>query len=89
MTTGHCRIPPRPSLDAHQAMQQMQDALQHLTLTPGLRAADWSIDVRLYQHREQEPRRPTGHGSPVTAACACTNPTATGWCGCTRPPHGA
>lgn len=69
MTVVHYRIPPRPSLDAHQAMQQMQEALQHLGLTPDPRPADWSVDARLYQRREWEQRESTGHGSPVAAVC--------------------
>lgn len=69
MTTVHYRIPPRPSLDAHQAMRQMQDALQDLGLTPDPRAADWSVDARLYAHQEWEQRRFAGHGAPVAAVC--------------------
>lgn len=69
MTVVHYLIPPRPSLDAHRAMQQIQEALQRLGLTPEPRPADWSVDARLYQHREWQQRRFSGHGSPVAAMC--------------------
>ena len=67
--TVHYRIPPRPTLDAHRALHQIQDALQALGLTPDPRAADWSVDARLYAHRGWEQRKSAAHGSPVAAVC--------------------
>ena len=63
MTTVHYQIPPRPTLDAHRAMSQMQEVLQGLGITSDPRTEDWSVDARVYQ------RGNGGHGPPSAAVC--------------------
>ena len=69
MTTVHYQIPPRPTLNAHRAMKDMGQALQHVGLTPDPRPADWSVDARLYRPRDWERTPAVGHGSPIAALC--------------------